>query len=173
MDKTEENWESRITAVWVIADSLSPEALLAAIDALAVERPVDDAAALFERASARDRIGIEAEAEPLYRAALETGHLDAYRSSRASIQLGSTLRILGQLAESERLLTAELDRHMAPGNVRALHNEARAFLALTYVAQGRSVEAAGLALSALSPYLSRYNRSLTGNAAELVTKTWN
>ena len=94
-------------------------------------------------------------------------------ASRASIQLGSTLRILGQLGESEQLLTAELDRHMVPGNVRALHNEARAFLALTYVAQGRATEAAGLALSALSPYLSRYNRSLTGNAAELVAKTWN
>ena len=33
----------------------------------------DDARALFERAGARDSAGIEAEAEPLYRQALEAG----------------------------------------------------------------------------------------------------
>ncbi len=54
----------------------------------------------------------------------------------------------------------------------ALHDEARAFLARTYVAQGRPVEAAGLALSTLSPYLSWYSRAVTGNAGELVGRTW-
>jgi hypothetical protein len=34
------------------------------------------------------------------------------------------------------------------------------------------VEAAGLALCTLAPYLTRYNRSIGANAAELVTKTW-
>ena len=87
--------------------------------------------------------------------------------------LRSTLRILGHLDESERLLVTELDRHLESGNSRALHDEARATLALTYVAQGRAAEAAGLALSALAPHLSRYNRSVSRNAAELVTITWN
>jgi hypothetical protein len=77
------------------------------------------------------------------------------------------------LAESEKLLVEELDRHLEAGNDRALHDEARATLALTYIAQGRANEAAGLALCALVPYLSRYNRSMSRNAAQLVGKTWN
>lgn len=172
MEETSVDWESRVAAVWKNAEAMSDEALVGAIDELADERPDDDAAAAFERASARDRVGRESEAEMFYRVALATDQLDPPGSSRASIQLGSTLRILGQLDESERLLAAELDRHLEPGNHRALHDEARAFLALTYVAQGRPVEAAGLALSTLSPYLSLYNRAVSGNAGELVGKTW-
>ena len=176
MKNINNDWERRIAAVWENADTMLANDLVAAIDALAAARVgtdgVEDAAALFERASARDRVGLEAEAEKFYRAALVSSALDPYRRSRASIQLGSTLRILGQLAESEQLLSAELDRHLEPGNPRALHDEARAILALTYVAQGRTVEAAGLALSALAPHLTRYNRSVSGNAALLVAQTW-
>jgi Tetratrico peptide repeat len=172
MNKIENNWESRVAAIWKTANAMSPEALVAAIDALAAERPADDANALFERACARDTAGFEADAETYYRAALASENLDAYRRSRASIQLGSTLRILGQLDESEILLVAELDRHMEAGNPRELHDEARAILAMTYIAQGRAVEAAGLALLTLAPHLSRYNRSMAANAAELVKKTW-
>jgi hypothetical protein len=172
MNTTDEEWERRVAALWQRAESLRPDELLGAADALADERPVGDAAALFERACARDTVGIESEAEPFYRAALATGRLDAYRSSRASIQLASTLRILGRLAESEQLLVEELDRHAEPGNSRALHDEARATLALTYVAQGRSTEAAGLALATLVPHLTRYHRSMSGNAGLLVAKTW-
>ena len=142
------------------------------IDALAAERPAGHPAALFERACARDTTGMEAEAEHFYRAALASDHLDSYRRSRASIQLGSTLRILGQLEESERLLVAELDRHMEPGNPRALHDETRAILALTYVAQGRATEAAGLALCTLASHLSRYKRSVNGNGEALAKKIW-
>ena len=165
-------WEARVAALWERARSLPPDELVRAADELANELEPGDARASFERACARDTAGFESEAEKHYRAALASGQLDAYRSSRASIQLASTLRILGHLSESEQLLVAELDRHMAEGHERALHDEARATLALTYVAQGRAVEAAGLALSALAPHLSRYNRSVAGNAAELVTKTW-
>ena len=141
--------------------------MVGAIDKLAAERPDDDAAALFERASARDSVGRESDAEMFYRAALATERLDPYRQARASIQLASTLRILGHLEESERLLTTQLARYSIAGYDRALYDETRAILALTYVAQGRAVEAAGLALSALAPHLSRYNRSVAGNAAEL------
>ena len=173
MNKNHDNWELRVAALWKRVESLRAEELVSAVDALADERDSGDAAALFERACARDTAGIEGEAETYYRAALATGNLDPYRSSRASIQLASTLRILGRLKESEQLLVSELERHMVVGAPRALHDEARATLALTYVAQGRPTEAAGLALSALAPHLSRYNRSVSGNAAELVTKTWN
>ena len=172
MNNDKNDWESRVAALWQRLDSLPPAEFVGAIDALAAERPADDATALFERACARDSTGEESGAEPLYRAAINSGRLDPYRQSRAVIQLASTLRILGQFDESERLLVKELDRHMEPGDSRALHDEARATLALTYVAQGRAVEAAGLALSALAPHLSRYNRSVSANAAELVAKTW-
>jgi hypothetical protein len=172
MPVADPQWEARIAALWERAPSLPPDELVRAADALADELEPNDARALVERACARDTAGIESDAEKYYRAALASGQLDAYRSSRASIQLASTLRILGRLKESEQLLVAELDRHVEVGGQRALHDEARATLALTYVAQGRAVEAAGLALSALAPYLSRYNRSMAANAAELVAKTW-
>jgi len=173
MDKDHEEWELRVAELWKRVESLQAADLVAAVDALANERDPGNAAALFERACARDTAGIESEAEIYYRAALATGSLDSYRSSRASIQLASTLRILGRLDESECLLVSELERHMQGGAHRVLHDEARATLALTYVAQGRPTEAVGLALSALAPYLSRYNRSISENAAKLVTKTWN
>jgi hypothetical protein len=172
MPKQHAQWEARVAALWENAQSLSPDELVRAADALANELEPDDARGLFERACARDTAGIESEAEKFYRAALASSPLDAYRRSRACIQLASTLRILGHLEESEQLLVAELDRHLAPGHERALHDETRATLALTYVAQGRAVEAAGLALCALAPYLSRYTRSVAGNAALLVQKTW-
>jgi hypothetical protein len=173
MNQDHEEWEMRVAELWKRVESLQAADLVEAVDALANERDPGNAAALFERACARDTAGIEAEAEIYYREALATGSLDPYRRSRASIQLASTLRILGLLEESEQLLVSELERHMEAGAPRLLHDEARATLALTYVAQGRPIEAAGLALSALAPYLSRYNRSVSGNAAELVKKTWN
>jgi hypothetical protein len=172
MQTPDPQWEARVTALWERAQSLSPDELVRAADVLADELDLDDSRALFERACARDTAGIESEAERYYRAALATGRLDAYRRSRASIQLASTLRILGHLEESEQLLVTELDHHLQAGQERALHDEARATLALTYVAQGRAVEAAGLALCTLAPYLSRYNRSVARNAASLVQKTW-
>lgn len=172
MDTVDQVWEARVAALWAQAQTLAPPQLVALADALAAERAPDDASGLFERACARDTAGLEAEAEHFYRAALATGRLGAYRRSRACIQLASTLRILGRLDESEQLLVGELDRQSQPGAQRDLHDEARATLALTYVAQGRAVEAAGLALSALAPRLSRYNGSMARNAALLVGRTW-
>ena len=161
-------WQVRLDAQWQRLDSMPPEAFVAAIDGLAAERPAGDAAALFERGAARDSTGLESGAEGLYRAALATGRLDPYRNARAVIQLASTLRILGHLEESEKILTTELDRRAQAGGEHVLHDELRAILALTWVAQGRAVEAAGLALCALAPHLTRYNRSMLGNATEIL-----
>jgi hypothetical protein len=172
MNENHADWELRVADLWNRVESLEAKHLVAAIDALADEKDPGDANALFERACARDTAGIESEAESYYRAALATGNLDPYRRARASIQLASTLRILGRLQESEQLLVDELDRDVEAGTPRILHDEARATLALTYVAQGRATEAAGLALCVLSRHLSRYRRSVYGNAAELVKKTW-
>ena len=165
-------WTLRLDEVWRRAPALSGAQLVAEIDALAAERPADDGRALFERACARDTAGLEAQAEPLYRAALESGQLDPYRRTRAVIQLGSTLRWLQRLDESEALLAGELAHHMQPGHDRPLHDEARALLALTYAAQGRGAEAAGLALATLAPRLSRYNRSLLACARQLAGEVW-
>ncbi|MFL6696789.1 MAG: tetratricopeptide repeat protein [Vitreoscilla sp.] len=161
------DWETRVAAVWKVVDTLTPQELVRTIDQLASERPVDDAFASFERACARDTAGIEDGAEPLYRAALASGALDPYRHARASIQLGSTLRHLGRLDESEELLLAQLERCKAEGPGAVLHDEVRAVLAFTWIAQGRAVEAASLALETLAPHLTRYNRSMAANARAL------
>ena len=172
MNAVNQSWEERVAALWRDATTLPGDALVRRADALADELDPGDPRASFERACACDTGGFEADAEQHYSSALASGRLDGYRSARATIQLASTLRILGRLDESERLLVAELDRHLEPGHDRALHDEARVTLPLTYVAQGRAVEAADLALSALAPRLSRYNRSVAANAAELVAQTW-
>jgi hypothetical protein len=163
---SEHDWNARVDALWSVADSLAPRDLVRGIDALAGERPHDDPVALFERACARDTAGLEDEAEPLYRAALASGRLDAYRQARATIQLASTLRHLGRFEEGERLLQARLERCRAEGPGAALYDETRAILAFTWLAQGKPVAAACLALETLAPHLSRYNRSTAANARE-------
>lgn len=169
MAETENDWEQPVTACWARSEKMPPAELMQAIDALAAQRPADDPAALFERASARDTVGLESDAEPLYRAALSSGGLDAQRRPRAVIQLASTLRLLGQLDESEQLLREELDRCTRAVDSHALPDETRAFLAFTLLAQGKPVKAAALALTALAPHLSRYTRSVRANAAELAS----
>jgi len=161
------DWETRVAATWKIAETLTPQELVRTIDALCAERPAADPFALFERACARDTAGIEDAAEPLYRAALASGSLDPYRHARASIQLGSTLRHLGRLDESEALLLAQLERCRNEGPGAALHDEVRAVIAFTWIAQGRTLEAAAIALETLAPHLTRYNRSMAANARAL------
>ena len=164
-----DNWEERIAACWESIRSNDPEPseVVAAIDALAAERAPDDPDAIYERASARDSAGFTAQAEPLYGQALGSARLDPRRRPQAVIQLASTLRIIGRLDESEALLAAELERCARETDPHALPDETRAFLALTYLAQGKSVDAATLALLTLAPHLKRYTRSVSGNAAEI------
>ncbi len=169
----DDDWERRIARCWAAFDAApsasatAGETLVAAIDALAGERAAGDPAALFERAAARDSTGDENAAAALYREALGTGRLDAMRRARATLQLGSTLRLLGELDDSERLLRSE--RRRADGDPDyPLSDELAALLALTRIAQGHPDEAAALALSALVPHLSRYRRSMAANAAALL-----
>lgn len=157
-----DDWSQRIAAVWA-DETLDDLERVEAIDAIAAERPAGDARALFERAGARDSAGIEGEAEPLYRAALEAGLDDEHRP-QAVIQLASTIRNLGKLDESLELLRAEYERD--PGG--SLHDAAAAFYALALVSSGDAVRAASVALTALAPHLPRYTRSVTGYARELV-----
>lgn len=155
------DWQSRVDAVWA-DEALSPEAVIERIDALAAERPADDAVALFERAGARDSAGVEDEAEQLYRRALELG-LDDERRTRATIQLASTIRNLGKTAEALAMLKAEYEREPRG----PLHDAAAAFYALALVSNAEPERAASVALQALVPHLPRYTRSVTGYAREI------
>lgn len=155
------DWQSRVDAVWA-DETLDAAEVIRRIDALAGERAADDAVALFERAGARDSAGLEAEAEVLYRRALEIG-LDDERRTRATIQLASTIRNLGKIDEALALLRAEYDRDPRG----PLHDAAAAFYALALVSNREPERAASVALQALAPHLPRYTRSVTGYAREI------
>ena len=131
------------------------------MEALAAERPAGDAIAAFELASANDSTGRGDLAEPLYRQALAAG-LTGIRRRRATIQLASTLRNLGQVEESVALLSAERE-----AGSDELDDAVAGFLALALADSGREREAAALALAALAKHLPRYNRSLANYAEDL------
>jgi len=155
------DWQERVDAVWGDA-TLTEDEVVQRIDALAGERPEDDPVALFERAGARDSAGLEAEAEALYRRALDGG-LDDERRTRATIQLASTIRNLGKIDEARELLRTEYEREPRG----PLHDAAAAFYALALVSAGEAERAASIALHALAPHLPRYTRSVTGYAREI------
>ena len=156
------SWDSRVAEVWASADELSDEAVLASIDSLVAERGPDDAAALFEAASVRDYLGLEAQAEPLYRDAIARG-LDAARRPQAHLQLASTLRNLGRPVEAVALLEEHLAEHPADGWTAP----GAAFLALALVDAGRERDAASVALVALSESLPAYANAVRRYALEL------
>jgi tetratricopeptide (TPR) repeat protein len=157
-----QDWDARMAQVWD-DDALDDLERVRLIDALAAERPPHDARALFERAGARDAAGIEDEAEPLYRAALEAGLAGELRT-QAVIQLASTIRNLGKHEEAVALLRREYET----GSADSLHDAVAAFYALALVSSGDAGRAASVALTALAPHLSRYRRSVTEYARELV-----
>ncbi|WP_431277278.1 tetratricopeptide repeat protein [Leifsonia poae] len=155
-------WQERVDAVWGSAGENSEDEVVAAIDALVAERGETDAVALFESAGARDFAGREAEAEPLYRRALELG-LEEPQRAQAMIQLASTLRNLGRADESVALLQRELAEHPE----HPLADAARAFLALALHDAGEPTAALRVALAALAPRLPQYGRAVAAYAEEL------
>jgi len=152
-------WNERIEAVWR-DEALTDAERIERIDHLAAERDPEDAQALFERAGARDAAGREAEAEPLYRAALAAG-LDDDLRAQAVIQLGSTLRNLGRIEESLEMLGEER-RRGGP-----LAEAASAFYALSLASHGDAAASVAVALEALAPHLPMYGRSVLAYAREL------
>ncbi|UAJ81242.1 tetratricopeptide repeat protein [Leifsonia sp. ZF2019] len=158
-----DDWQRRVDAAWDAADDRGEAATVAAILALAAERPAGDAAALYESAGAYDYAGREAEAEPLYRAALDAGLAEPERS-RATIQLASTLRNLDRPEEAVELLRDLLAAQPAGA---PLAGDAHAFAALALFDLGLKAEALREALTALAPHASRYGRAISAYAAEL------
>jgi thioredoxin-like negative regulator of GroEL len=161
MNGVDAEWEKRISELWASIDDHDEEEFVALVDSLASELPQGSAIALFERASAFDSTGHPDRAASLYEAALDAG-LTGERRRRAIIQMASSLRNLGKAEDAVALLTAELDAASD-----ALDGAVRAFLALALVDVGREREAVGIALTALSEYLPRYNRSLAHYAQDL------
>ena len=115
-------------------------------------------------AAAFDSTGHPDLAVPLYRAALDAS-LVGIRRRRAVIQMASSLRNLGDPRAAVDLLEAELH-----GETDAVSGAVRAFLALALVDVGREREAVAVALTALSEYVPRYNRSLARYAQLLTTE---
>jgi hypothetical protein len=148
------DWEQRVGALWQTLDDVDGATFLARMEHLVGELPAGSAVGAFERASALDSTGHSDLAVPLYRAALASG-LHGLRRRRAVIQLASSLRNVGQAAESVALLTAE---RTAPPD--ELDDSVAAFLALALVDAGREREAVARALTALARHLPRYQRSV-------------
>lgn len=138
------------------------DAFVTLVGALTAELPAGSATGLFERGAAQDSTGHPEQAVALYRAALRAG-LTGLRRRRATIQMASSLRNLGEAAEAVALLTTELN---APDD--ELGGAVRGFLALALTDLGREREAVSVSLTALAQYLPRYNRSLARHAHQLV-----
>lgn len=152
-------WDERIAAFWDRADDERPQRMLDDMRALVEERDADDPDALFEWASVHDFLGREREAVPLYRRALDLG-LSGDRLPQAIIQLGSSLRNIGEPAAAVDLLQG------APTS--AITGDARqAFLALALHDCGDHAAALHVALEALAPTLPMYGRAVSRYAAEL------
>ena len=155
------DWEARVAEVFTAIDSYDEGELVARIDALVSELAPGSAIGLFERGAACDSTGHPDRAVPLYRAALDAG-LVGERRRRAVIQLASSLRNLGNPQKALTLLTAEADVTSDD-----LDGAVATFLALALVDLGREREAVAVALTALSKYLPRYNRSVARYAQAL------
>lgn len=161
MTPPDEAWERRNADLWQTIDDCEAATFVAHVEALVAELPAGSPVAFFERGAAQDSTGHPHAAVVLYRAALQAG-LSGPRRRRATIQLASSLRNLGDAATAVELLTAELGAASDD-----LDGAVRAFLALALVDIGRAREAVGVSLTALSRYLPRYNRSLARYAEDL------
>jgi tetratricopeptide (TPR) repeat protein len=163
IDAPDAAWEQRIAQAWLAIDEMRPESLVERVEHLAAELPPQHPVGLFERACAQDSTGHPDVAVPLYRAALTQG-LSGLRRRRATIQMASSLRNLGQPEQAAKLLSSELAEALSD----ELDGAVRAFLALALADLGREREALMHTLTALSHSLPRYNRSLARYASELV-----
>ncbi len=153
-----DSWQARVDAVWADANASERE-VVERIAALVAELPDSDPRGPFELGGAHDSAGLETRAAELYERAIELG-LGGVARAELDVQYASTLRNLGRADEAVRVLettTRHDDLGASPD----------AFRALALHAAGRSSEAVAVLLEALIPTLPKYQRSLTGYAAEL------
>ncbi|MGW4930750.1 tetratricopeptide repeat protein [Agromyces sp. NPDC004153] len=155
-----QDWQQRVDAVWDAAGELGGDEVVRRIDALAAELPDDDPRAPFEQGGARDSAGLEAEAEPFYRRALDLG-LDGRPRVELHVQLASTLRNLGRPQEAIALLDAI---EPESGDLR---DAVIGFRALARVDAGDARLAASEAVAALAVHVTQYRRALGAYARDL------
>ena len=155
-----QDWQQRVDAVWDAAAELGDDEVVRRIDVLAAELPADDHRAPFEQGGARDSAGLEAEAVPFYRRALDLG-LDGRARVELHVQLASTLRNLGRPQEAIALLDAI---EPESGDLR---DAVVGFRALARVDAGDARLAASEAVAALAAHATQYRRALGAYAREL------
>jgi catechol 2,3-dioxygenase-like lactoylglutathione lyase family enzyme len=155
------DWDQRVAALWARINELEEEEFLSAHALLVDELPVGSSVATFERAASHDSFGRPDLAIPLYLEAIAAG-VPGERRRRAAIQMASSHRNMGDPAKAVELLRPELD---LPAD--HLTGAVRTFLALALNDLGRPTEAVAVAITALSEYLPRYNRSVARFAGEI------
>jgi tetratricopeptide (TPR) repeat protein len=134
--------------------------MLARMLALISEKGHDVPDGLYEWASIHDFLGLEDEAVPLYRSAIEEG-LEGARRSQALLQLASSLRNVGEPEQAVELLQT-LSEDDTVGDA------SKAFLSLALYDCGRYSEALWIALRALAPTLVLYSGAVEGYADALI-----
>lgn len=135
--------------------------LLVALDRILEAHDADEARAAFERAGARDFLGLEEEAIPLYREALDRGLAESERL-QCMVQLGSSLRNVGDAQGAVHVLRSARDKAPPEGK-----DWVDAFLALALHSTGQTSQALAVALTALAPHLTLYGRAVGSYAEEL------
>lgn len=156
----EHDLEAEIAALWALDDA---HERIEVARRLYAGRP-GDARVAYEYAGTHDSAGDPEAAVPIYHAALDAGLREPLRH-RAQLQLASSLRNLGRLAEAVAIVDDVTARH--PESVGAA-----AFSALVHHDAGDPTGALRVLLGAVAatstdPDVARYRRSLTASGEQL------
>lgn len=147
------NWHKDLDTTWQQLGELDPHDFLAKITSIVDDPAVPAEIREFQLACAHDSTGRSDLAVPGYQRALDAG-LSGYEARRATIQLASSLRNLGEPRESVRLLK---DASTSTGD--GLDDAVVVFLALALADLGREREAVTQLVHALADHLPRYTAS--------------
>ncbi|MDG4861217.1 tetratricopeptide repeat protein [Streptomyces sp. T-3] len=135
--------------------------LLVALD----EEFPDDPEVAYQTAWVHDTLGLEAEAVPYYRRAVDVPGLSAEDRAGALLGLGSTYRVLGQYPQAVETLTAAVAEFPDDGALRT-------FLAMSLYNTGRTHDAMELLLKLLAatssdPGIAAYRAAIEHYATDL------
>lgn len=146
-------WQQELEAAWDSLGTREPQNFLARVSKIVANPKVPEDVREFNLACAQDSTGHSDLAVSGYRRALELG-LSGYERRRATIQLASSMRNLGQSQESVRLLAAERT-DVGDG----LDDAVVVFRSLALVDTGQERAAVAALIHALADHLPRYTVS--------------